>query len=229
MITLKKKIFYITLGIMLLLGWIFYSYLYQQTHPTVTDEKYLNSENFFRISYLNEVYKSVLKYIKITKKNPHSLFTVASYMYSKDNKVPFYIKVYGTTQKLWSEEILKSEKEFNSIVEYKLVRINDKDDWGVIELKPGKRGKYFFLITQTGSVYRILPKKEFLQSIKTKSFPSVPLEFLRRSFQADQNFVIPQNLATEEFKHMNYDHQIIFSNNVENQNPRPVQKLKSKN
>lgn len=205
----KKKIIYIAICVSLLGTWYFVDH---QTNPGVTEKKLRQSNNKFRLLYLNDVYKSVLKYIRSTHRTPHSLFNVFKHLYSKNNIFPFNIKVYGFDPVPYGNEIIKSEVSFNNEVEYKLVRINQKGGWGVMELKRGLSDKYVFLITQDGSVYRILLEKKIIQTIKEKQWPLVPLNILRRTFQADQKFYIPQRLAKGEFKHINYNHRIIINN-----------------
>jgi hypothetical protein len=206
----KKIFFYTIFGIILLVAWFFiYGHLYQITHPGVTAEKLLITENYYRITDLSNAYKIVIKYIQLTKQNPNSLFTVYSYLYSKNNNASFPFCAFDSASKLYSSKNIKSENDFNSIAEYKLVQIDTNGDWGVIELKQGQLGKYIFLITQNGEVYKIIEKGSFLHAIKAKNFPHVPLDLLRRSFLADQSFFISDHKG--DLKAINYDHRVIIN------------------
>lgn len=62
------------------------------------------------------------------------------------------------------EEHLKDRKLFYDVCQYRIIKNDASNWWGIVDLKYGARGKYFLLIDKFGKIHRlaepILPEQE---------------------------------------------------------------------
>lgn len=154
-----------------------------------SEEKYMRGENTIRITLLKQLHESILEYIKETDKAPKTLFSVLSYLHKNKYKLPTSITMPYEDNSYFISDFLTNDFDFTQKSDYKLVKINN-NDWGIIELKFGKFGKYYFIINQHGEIYKIKSQYFDSKKIKNNSFPYVNLLHMLKNKQADKDFEV---------------------------------------
>lgn len=165
---MNKKIIIYKLLILLSLI-LFFFFLLKKTN-VITISKYRKSkcENILRLTYLEKIYKIIKP---INDKHPsYNLRKLLIEYHNKfpDRGLPLITLPYSNKSKFYfTEDYIISPSIFKKQSEYKVVKLisNQKNIvWGLLELKTGKFGNYYFLVDNHGQFYKIKNKDLILSN-----------------------------------------------------------------